>query len=225
MRLPGKRSGGIYLFISIHALTRSATFLLAVASANVSYFNPRTHKECDLIRLTSLVRLLNFNPRTHKECDYNFIIRTNRDIKFQSTHSQGVRQQFGYPDDDRDWFQSTHSQGVRLKNCHLTASAWIFQSTHSQGVRPDSDLRCCCAIIYFNPRTHKECDTIQMVKQWTNENFNPRTHKECDFWILARKTTIIQFQSTHSQGVRHQFHLVLVLQQDISIHALTRSAT
>ena len=33
--------------ISIHALTKSATLPLMFLKTAISYFNPRTHKECD----------------------------------------------------------------------------------------------------------------------------------------------------------------------------------
>ena len=85
--------------ISIHALTRSATSGLSGPFLFGLNFNPRTHKECDLIvkyhhqRCTIfqsthsqgvrqfLSRLLgdlswDFNPRTHKECDN--LRRTNK---------------------------------------------------------------------------------------------------------------------------------------------------
>ncbi len=59
----------LHLLISIHALTRSATCGGLALSFTALNFNPRTHKECDLPQLHSLLF-----PE-----------------KFQSTHSQGVR--------------------------------------------------------------------------------------------------------------------------------------
>src|SRR5699024_5176574 len=54
----------------------------------------------------------------------------------------------------------------------------------------------------FNPRTHEECDQINVTTHKRINNFNPRTHEECDLayveWILKNWT----FQSTHSRGVR-----------------------
>ena len=35
-----------------------------------SYFNPRTHEECDSSRVILRPGYSNFNPRTHEECDY-----------------------------------------------------------------------------------------------------------------------------------------------------------
>ena len=55
--------------ISIHALTRSATHQSLLRSWVISYFNPRTHKECDLRDIINSFTL----------------------FRFQSTHSQGVR--------------------------------------------------------------------------------------------------------------------------------------
>ncbi len=55
---------------------------------------------------------------------------------------------------------------------------------------------------HFNPRTHKECDTRHTANTVLSLYFNPRTHKECD--------------------ITHFFD---VDEMEISIHALTRSAT
>ncbi|CZQ88110.1 Hypothetical protein TR210_673 [Trichococcus ilyis] len=59
------------VFISIHALTRSATYDVSNFLSLPSYFNPRTHEECDHIFFLCLLRQLNFNPRTHEECDWD----------------------------------------------------------------------------------------------------------------------------------------------------------
>ena len=55
----------------------------------------------------------------------------------------------------------------------------------------------------FNPRTHEECDRIGKKYRRNLCNFNPRTHEECDLRCTVRR----------------------VRRGDISIHALTRSAT
>ena len=123
--------------ISIRALTRSATYLLLVVIISRSYFNPRTHEECDYAKSRELlpynlfqsthprrVRQLKkyasqigldisihaparsatfkvyidifpktyFNPRTREGCDLNLPLEFLTSIKFQSTHSRGVRQ-------------------------------------------------------------------------------------------------------------------------------------
>ncbi len=54
--------------------------------------------------------------------------------------------------------------------------------------------------------------------------FNPRTHEECDSVCHDVLATFIMFQSTHSRRVRHQ-HYLLHLRLNVSIHALTKSAT
>ena len=56
-------------------------------------------------------------------------------------------------------------------------------------------------------------------------NFNPRTHKECDEIINPAYDWFNKFQSTHSQGVRLNGGSYLNVNVDISIHALTKSAT
>ena len=35
-------------------------------------------------------------------------------------------------------------------------------------------------VIYFNPRTHEECDAIITLNAFVIADFNPRTHEECD---------------------------------------------
>ncbi len=71
---------GVYLdvidnsVISIHALTRSATANYSAVLAVLDYFNPRTHKECDITSGVAWVTGVNFNPRTHKECDVSILV-------------------------------------------------------------------------------------------------------------------------------------------------------
>ena len=99
----------------------------------------------------------------------------------------------------------------------------------------------------FNPRTHKECDTWSPAVEDATTGFqstphkecdlslfafvarrtyfNPRTHKECDEIINPAYDWFNKFQSTHSQGVRLNGGSYLNVNVDISIHALTKSAT
>ena len=78
--------------ISIHALTRSATLGLGDPLTHMDDFNPRTHEECDLVCSRRSMHLLYFNPRTHEECDsVSALASCRRTIRFQSTHSRGVR--------------------------------------------------------------------------------------------------------------------------------------
>ena len=125
-------------FISIHALTKSATAASIRDSIHYLNFNPRTHKECDSVKMLSYCLIPYFNPRTHKECDrlstnkqrrlYDFNPRTHKEcdafflyvvffsIKFQSTHSQRVRPTVPPQIDVGNEFQSTHSQRVRPRS-------------------------------------------------------------------------------------------------------------
>ena len=176
----GLKAMGMRL-ISIHALTRSATYLLMVLQELVTQFQS-THsqgvrrkllpfcKSRGYISIHALTRsatvFLNlffnlwrdFNPRTHKECD-SYAKRTLKPLK---------------------GFQSTHSQGVRRKVSGASIQGHLFQSTHSQGVRLGKGRPLFGRIKDFNPRTHKECDK-------SSKTTAGNRHK---------------FQSTHSQGVR-----------------------
>ena len=189
------------------------------------YFNPRTHKECDMwlflvnllvfrISIHALTRSAtagasvevvdqnDFNPRTHKECDGQGIDPANFKDSFQSTHSQGVRRHFGINRTLHTWFQSTHSQGVRLHKIIYQLTLSKFQSTHSQGVRPDAGVPYPFAWLFQS--THS-----QGVRLWRS----------------GSSAMITLFQSTHSQGVRLNCFDWQCNKSSISIHALTRSAT
>ena len=167
-----------------------------------SNFNPRTHKECDLNHCNTLRRTCYFNPRTHKECDE--IINPAYDWfnKFQSTHSQGVRLNGGsYLNVNVDI--SIHAltksatgfvlaiECLMLISIHaLTKSATDYRQTSSGDCMisihaltksaTHFQSHCLTAKKYFNPRTHKECDSVKMLSYCLIPYFNPRTHKECD---------------------------------------------
>ena len=81
-----------------------------------------------------------------------------------------------------------------------TLSITTFQLTHSRGVRPS--LRALRSVQpYFNSRTHVECD-LPVVP--TTENKEISTHALT--WSATTRVTflclLIQFQLTHSRGVR-----------------------
>ena len=126
--------------ISIHALTRSATGRLIDIWSNLYNFNPRTREECDnpdcLRDLLLLVISIHALARSATFTSYKFVIVI---IKFQSTHSRGVRPTRnggGFP---LCVFQSTHSRGVRPVFFSDNGDAAKFQSTHSRGVRHSID--------------------------------------------------------------------------------------
>ena len=122
--------------ISIHAPTRGATAVAAVAVCKSVYFNPRTHEGCD-----QWLRWKHSYMRT-----------------FQSTHPRGVRRKTGGKSlKNTERFQSTHPRGVRPDfppfliaqfsiSIHAptrgatrvrakVAVPGKFQSTHPRGVR------------------------------------------------------------------------------------------
>ena len=189
--------------ISIHALTRSATFPLS-----------------NMFHLIS-----NFNPRTHKECDHQFQKANTNVLLFQSTHSQGVRQSSraminsAYPISIHALTRSA-TAGAKFAFVKLTISIHaltlsatpkylvpellaIFQSTHSQGVRPKVvGTKSVKALISIHALTRSatlfglqtfnffckfQSTHSQGVRRHTatpsilgKYHFNPRTHKECD---------------------------------------------
>ncbi len=105
----------------------------------------------------------------------------------------------------------------------LSVSKFDFNPrTHEEcDVRPALAV---CLSKDFNPRTHEECDNSPNLLIYGEPDFNPRTHEECDrtesilkpykkisILALTRSATLkpvqkyantIQFQSSHSRGVR-----------------------
>ena len=68
--------------------------------------------------------------------------------------------------------------------------------------------------------------TTEHVRQFGRMlNFNSRTHVECDCAAVARRNVPMQFQLTHSRGVRHHTKRKRRNTEHISTHALTWSAT
>jgi len=122
--------------------------------------------------------------------------------RFQSTHSQGVRQHLKFHYFLLQLFQSTHSQGVRPTILHAAKTVLSFQSTHSQGVRPIFPTRFLKNFLFQS--THSQgvrpnfpINAVPSAKISIHAltrsatffmghnkskyyNFNPRTHKECD---------------------------------------------
>ena len=87
--------------ISIHALTRSATWP----------WNPL--EKVTIISIHALTRSATSSNRICLNCN-----------RFQSTHSRGVRQLKGLGLRIQGAFQSTHSRGVRLRN--QDGVLWVF---------------------------------------------------------------------------------------------------
>ena len=78
----------------------------------------------------------------------------------------------------------------------------MFQSTHPHGVRH------ICTLEPLPP-----------------SGFNPRTHTGCDTIKAMRKRKRYRFQSTHPHGVRRTQIILILMCNDVSIHAPTRGAT
>ena len=66
--------------ISIHALTKSATPQTGRYQIRQLNFNPRTHEECDCDLIIFKRSHIYFNPRTHEECDQDIRICLLRDF-------------------------------------------------------------------------------------------------------------------------------------------------
>ena len=165
-------------------------------------------------------------------------------------------------------FQSTHSRGVRLWKCWARLdydSISIHALTRSATFCLENIM---CSYVNFNPRTHEECDLSKLItRRSTGISIHALTRSATILtWLfflsahisihaLTRSATLIatirlinptfqsthsrgvrlfhpflnrgvsQFQSTHSRGVRHDRIFPDTHFAVISIHALTRSAT
>ena len=122
--------------VSIHALTRSATWPEFFASKTAA------------VSIHALTRSATL--QTH--C----IVRPHW---FQSTHSRGVR----HPDPRKILFirkfQSTHSRGVRPRQGEMPYPLLCFNPRTHEECDFTRFIRS-PAISCFNPRTHEECDRI-----------------------------------------------------------------
>ena len=121
---------------------------------------------------------------------------------FQSTHSRGVRLNTSVDVASLVLFQSTHSRGVRpatgqASQSHvaisihaLTRSATAWQTGITSGTT-----------ISIHALT-RSATSIQSAFASSQIYFNPRTHEECDLVVDMILKGGVLFQSTHSRGVR-----------------------
>ena len=232
--------------ISIHALTRSATFQY-----------PMTPSDRD-ISIHALTR------SATKYADY-----VDGLSKFQSTHSRGVRHPASLVSFLTKYI-SIHAltrSATKLKprirvrriiSIHaLTRSATLNNMEDVIGAKISIHALTRSATFYANELLATDFISIHALTRSATSakinycpmcgNFNPRTHEECDGLLkwtskqapefqsthsrgVRRKPKIQQrlaelFQSTHSRGVRLILDEYALIRHDISIHALTRSAT
>ena len=122
-------------------------------------FNPRTHEECDIFSsISSMIFCVSIHALTRSATVYILMIMT--DLRFQSTHSRGVRRAVTSVDSAIRQFQSTHSRGVRLSMpyCFITRqTVSIHALTRSATAH---SLQHTYPLSGFNPRTHEECDGL-----------------------------------------------------------------
>ena len=188
-------------YVSIHALTRSATQISV-------YYEKEYQFQSTHSRGVRQGRLPACYPRFQFQSTHSRGVRPNKGTKrigviaFQSTHSRGVRLSSPYPCKSPVWFQSTHSRGVRPSNSDtiyllnnvsihaLTRSATQSGQFHAHnlfGFNPRTHEECDISVgnvgrrsKCFNPRTHEECDRNCNMYCRVRYSFNPRTHEECD---------------------------------------------
>ena len=187
--------------ISIHALTRSATYLRDVLRKGVAIsIHALTRSATALVRSKGVKEAISIHALTRSATIHTD--QTGTAHKFQSTHSRGVR-----------LAKIEVKHGERLISIHaLTRSATTRSANSSRflyNFNPRTHEECDFLSLqlhhrqlYFNPRTHEECDQVIRRSMRKNSYFNPRTHEECDSRRNNNGHHHGRFQSTHSRGVR-----------------------
>ena len=144
-------------------------------------------------------------------------------------------------------FQSTHSRGVRLQpfvilqfalyiSIHaLTRSATKFKldmaTDHIISIHALTRSATRKPRIHhedehdFNPRTHEECDLSTRITTSSCKYFNPRTHEECDLPDCGPAAVFLQISIHALTRSATDIEDCVMHSYGISIHALTRSAT
>ena len=210
--------------VSIHALTKSATSLHFVISTFRSFQSTHSRRVRRPSSRHSPRVTSSFNPRTHEECDSILPGSTRMPrVSIHALTKSATAEQSSLTSGDIK-FQSTHSRRVRQY------SAWINKDAKS--FNPRTHEECDCREVQrarqlgrFNPRTHEECDLFIPFPFFLPAGFNPRTHEECDITWDYNKEINTKFQSTHSRRVRLLCYKYIHTFIFVSIHALTKSAT
>ena len=139
-----------------------------------------------------------FNSRTHVECDGCGTYGAKRIIRFQLTHSRGVRRHWCLPT-SRTPGISTHAltwSATRRNGDRHSCTRHFNSRTHVEC--DDSGIFPSAISVYFNSRTHVECDRRKFDNITDNKNFNSRTHVECDHLFHCYNYTTFHFNSrTH----------------------------
>ena len=146
-------------------------------------FQSTPHKECDLSLFAFVARRTYFNPRTHKECDAKMHPHDYCNVLFQSTHSQRVRLLLPFAivfitsisihaltksatavvKENRELRRiSIHALTKSATPVELELRASLAISIHA--LTKSATIAVFLQLVfhdYFNPRTHKECDSCQ----------------------------------------------------------------
>ena len=104
----------------------------------------------------------------------------------------------------RTYFNPQSRLSFDLENLHCRPSPCWFQSTKPRGLRPFNRGEHRRQPGYFNPRSHKGFDIIEVIVHFLIKNFNPRSHKGFDDGEADFSKVYYVFQSTKPQGLRQQ---------------------
>ena len=147
---------------------------------------------------------LDFNPRTHGECD------TIEEAEAARKAAISIHALTGSATKYRKRLKSIDKISIHALTGSATSLLW---GKYFWG-------------LYFNPRTHGECDDrIQTYKTVATLISIHALTGSATTSAMITALTQAQFQSTHSRGVRLLHHLLIDFRRFISIHALTGSAT
>ena len=198
--------------VSIHALTKSATFLSLQLVVFCS-FNPRTHEECDLVGVRIVLQLCSFqsthsrrvrprrrlikkprpgfNPRTHEECDaeptgeMEYLVG----VSIHALTKSATRCNKMATTAKKSFNPRTHEEcdGPPLFRMRFLCR---FQSTHSRRVRLSGKIRFVRFITVSIHALTKSATLLLPTIIDSRQCFNPRTHEECDciyfFSLISR---------------------------------------
>ena len=124
------------IVISIHALTKSATYFQTLFICSIQISIHALTKSATLFFILKLRIKCNFNPRTHKECDSkgHRITLTGEAISIHALTKSATFAGYGLLFRRYYFNPRTHKECDTIERYKVRIAS-LFQSTHSQRVR------------------------------------------------------------------------------------------
>ena len=170
--------------VSIHALTKSATSLHFVISTFRSFQSTHSRRVRRPSSRHSPRVTSSFNPRTHEECDS--ILPGSTRMPRVSIHALTKSATAGKYNEQGNWDVSIHA--LTKSATFLSHSPFFFQRVSIHALTKSATSR-------------------GTITRRSTPSFNPRTHEECDSFVTSTYIPLYLFQSTHSRRVRHTLYI------------------